>query len=197
MPRKIRNGEDFIAVDLPEPVVVKRSNAFPEGDYHTGSLGTGLVTSARDYTHLLTLLLPQNLGRDPVSGHRLLSPESVKEISRPQLPESLRNNARRFTSSDAIPIILPIDLSTPSMDPEGSYGLGCGVQGADKMLDGGKKGRNKGSVYWYGAPNVDYWVDGVKGIAVFVSGNYYPFNDKTWLEFVPGVEGMVYEGLGA
>jgi CubicO group peptidase (beta-lactamase class C family) len=195
-PRKIRNGDDFITIDLPEPVVVQKPNAFPEGNNHTGCLGTGLVASATDYTHLLTTLLPQNSGLDPISGHRLLSPSSVREITTPQLPPHIRNNTRSMSSSDVLPIILPVDLSSPHIDPEGSFGLGCGVQGADRMLRDGRMGRRKGSVYWYGATNCEFWVDGERGVAVFVSRNYYPWNEGAWMEFVGGIEGRLYEGLG-
>jgi CubicO group peptidase (beta-lactamase class C family) len=195
-PRRMRNGDDFITIDLPEPVVVQKPNAFPEGNNHTGCLGTGLVASARDYTHLLTTLLPQNSGLDPISGHRLLSPSSVREITTPQLPPHIRNNTRSMSSSSALPIILPVDLSSPHIDPEGSFGLGCGVQGADRTLRDGRMGRRKGSVYWYGATNCEFWVDGERGVAVFVSGNYYPWNEGAWMEFIGGVEGKLYEGLG-
>jgi methyl acetate hydrolase len=50
-------------------------------------------------------------------------------------------------------------------------------------------------VYWYGAANTEFWVDGESGIVVFVNGNFYPWNDEAWMEFVAGVEGRVYEGL--
>jgi CubicO group peptidase (beta-lactamase class C family) len=194
-PRKTRNGEEFITIDPPEAEVVRKSNAFPDGNHHTGCLGTGLVASARDYIRLIATLLPQNSGVDPVSGHRLLSFESVHKITTPQLPPHIRNNTRSMTSSDALPIILPVNMSVPHKDPEGSYGFGCGVQGADRVLQDGRKGRSKGSVYWYGAANYEFWVDGEKGVCVFVSGNYYPWNDGAWMEFVAGVEGALYEGL--
>ncbi|KAE8832783.1 hypothetical protein HRS9122_08496 [Pyrenophora teres f. teres] len=196
LPRKLRNGDSFVTIDVAEPEVIKRVNAFPGGDYHTGCLGTGLVSSVRDYNHLLSILLPENMGMDSVTGHRLLSAESVREITSPQLPEHIRDDSRSIPTANATPIVLPADLSSPALDPKGSYGLGCGVQGADRVLKNGGRGRSKGSVYWYGAPNCEMWVDGEKGIVVSVWGNYYPWNDDAWVEFVTGVEGSVYEGLG-
>ncbi|CAE7001848.1 hypothetical protein P3342_001494 [Pyrenophora teres f. teres] len=196
LPRKLRNGDSFVTIDVAEPEVIKRVNAFPGGDYHTGCLGTGLVSSVRDYNHLLSILLPENMGMDSVTGHRLLSAESVREITSPQLPEHIRDDSRSIPTANATPIVLPADLSSPALDPKGSYGLGCGVQGADRVLKNGGRGRSKGSVYWYGAPNCEMWVDGEKGIVVSVWGNYYPWNDDAWVEFVAGVEGSVYEGLG-
>ncbi|KAA8617080.1 beta-lactamase family protein [Pyrenophora tritici-repentis] len=195
-PRKLRNGDSFITIDVAEPEVVKRANAFPEGDYHTGCLGTGLVSSVRDYNHLLSVLLPENMGVDSVTGHRLLSAESVREITSPQLPEDIRDNSRSIPTANATPIVLPADLSSPVMDPKGSYGLGCAVQGADRVLKNGGRGRSKGSVYWYGAPNCEMWVDGKTHIVVSVWGNYYPWNDEAWVELVAGVEGRIYEALG-
>jgi CubicO group peptidase (beta-lactamase class C family) len=194
-PRKLRNGEEFIIIDPPEPDIVRRLDAFPEGGYHTGCLGTGLVASAGDYTHLLTILLPQNAGVDPISGRRILSAGSVMEICRPQLPEALRNDSRCLQDSGVSPIIVPVDLSVPFLDPQGSFGLGCGVQGADRVFDNEKGGRSNGSVYWYGATNVEFWVDKEKEIVVAVWGNYYPFCEKTWMDFVAGAEGILYEGL--
>ncbi|KAG9188856.1 hypothetical protein G6011_07561 [Alternaria panax] len=194
-PRKMRNGREFVTIDPPDPKVVTRLDAFPEGDFHTGSLGTGLVASAADYTHLFSVLLPQNAGADPVSGHRVLSAGSVEEICRPQLPQALRNDSRALQDSGAFSIIVPVDLSAPFLDPKGSFGLGCGVQGADRVLGNGQRGRRKGSVYWYGAPNIECWADGEKEVVVAVWGNYYPFCDKSWMAFVKGVEGLLYEGL--
>jgi CubicO group peptidase (beta-lactamase class C family) len=192
-PRKMRNGEEFVTLDAAAPGVVQRTDAFPQGLYHQGCLGTGLMSSARDYAHLLSILLPQNAGVDPVTGYRVLSSESVREITSPQLPEQLRNDTRSLPVSDALPILLPVDLSALWLDPEGSYGLGCGVQGADRVLQSGKKGRNEGSVYWYGATNCETWVDGKSEIVVAVWGNYYPWNEKAWMDFVAEVEGIVYE----
>jgi CubicO group peptidase (beta-lactamase class C family) len=194
-PRKMRNGEEFLTIDAPQPEIVRRSDAFPDGDYHTGCLGTGLVASARDYTHLLTILLPKNAGVDPISGRRILSAESVREICRPQLSESLRNNSRSLQTSNAAPIIVPVDLAAPDLDPKGSFGLGCGIQGARRELGNGQAGRSKGSVYWYGATNVECWVDGEEGIVVAVWGNYYPFCEKVWMGLVASIEGDLYKGL--
>jgi CubicO group peptidase (beta-lactamase class C family) len=117
------------------------------------------------------------------------------EICRPQLPEALRNDSRCLLDSAAAPIIVPVDLSAPHLDPHGSFGLGCGVQGADRVLANGEKGRSEGSVYWYGATNVEFWIDREKEIVVTVWGNYYPFCEKAWMDFVGGVEGLLYKGL--
>lgn len=192
-PRNMRTENGFIALDAAEPEVIRRLDAYPEGQHHVGCLGTGLVASARDYTHLVAALLPQNQGVDPITGHRILSAESVAEISKPQLAEHLRNDSRSLPVSDALPILLPVDLSSPHLDPEGSYGLGCGVQGAQRVLRDGKRGRSKGTVYWYGAPNCDMWIDREKGVVVTVWGSYYPWNEGAWVDFVGEVEGLVYE----
>ncbi|KAH7399357.1 beta-lactamase family protein [Pyrenochaeta sp. MPI-SDFR-AT-0127] len=195
-PRKIRTGDGgFVEIDAQEPVTVERKDAFPNGKYHMGKLGTGLVSSASDYAHLLTILLPENNGVDPITGHRLLTPASVEEITKPQLPEHIRNDSRNVPASGASPIILPGVLDAPNRDPEGSFGLACGVQGKERVLGTGKTGRSQGTVYWYGAANTEYWVDKKKGIVVFVNGNYYPWNEEVWTSFVAGVEERIYEGL--
>jgi CubicO group peptidase (beta-lactamase class C family) len=194
-PRVLRTPEGYVTLDPPNPPTVTHPDAFPNGTYHTGRLGTGLISSAADYARLLTILLPANAGVDPITKHRILAPSSVEEITSPQLSPALQHDSRTITASTASPIILPAHLQSVHMDPDGSYGLGCGVQGADRVLKDGGKGRKKGSVYWYGAANTDYWVDMEMGIVVFVNANYYPWNDEAWLEFVASVEGIVYGGL--
>lgn len=89
----------------------------------------------------------------------------------------------------------PVDLQEDHLDPLGSFGLGCAVQGADRKLLGGRKGRSKGSAYWYGAASTEFWIDSTEGIVVVISGNFFPFGDKTWMNFTAEVEGLVYEGL--
>lgn len=89
----------------------------------------------------------------------------------------------------------PVNLQEGHLDPEGSFGLGCAVQGADRKLKNEKLGRSKGSAYWFGAANTEFWVDGRKGIVVVISGNFFPFGDKPWTEFTEEVEGWLYEGL--
>lgn len=197
-PRVLRTPTGFVPVESPEPQRIVRDDTYPNGIHHQGCLGTGLVSSASDFARLMTIFLPQNNGVDPVSGHRLLSPESIKEITSPSLPKNIRNNTRCIQTSYAAPIVEYADLQAPNMDPEGSWGLGCGVQGAQRKLDIGgkaKRGRSKGSVYWYGAPNCEFWIDGEKGVVVVLVGNYYPWMERGWLDVVAELEGLVYEGL--
>ncbi|KAH7086828.1 beta-lactamase family protein [Paraphoma chrysanthemicola] len=194
-PRVLRSGDEFVALESNEPDIKTRDDAFPRGEYHTGCLGTGLVSSAADYTRLLAILLPQNGGVDPQTGYRVLRPESVAEITSAQLPAQIQHDSRNVPASGASPIILPGILQAPHVDPEGSFGLGCGVQGAERVLAAGSRGRGKGSVYWYGAANTEYWVDVEKGVVVYMNGNYYPWNEESWTKFVAGVEKIVYEGL--
>jgi len=194
-PRVVRSGEGYTALDPPRPPTLTRADAFPEGAYHTGRLGTGLVSSARDYARLMTVLMPGNAGVEPVSGIRVLSPASVGEITRPQLSPDIRCDSRNVMASGVTPIVLPAYIQSAHMDPEGSFGLGCGVQGADRVLMDGRRGRSKGSVYWYGAANSEVWIDGEEEVVVFVNGNFYPWNDEKWVEFVAGVEGIIYGGL--
>jgi CubicO group peptidase (beta-lactamase class C family) len=195
-PRVLRSGEGFVALETGEPARKEvRDDAFPGGEYHTGRLGTGLVSSAADYTRLLSILLEENGGVDSVTGYRVLSPAAVAELAKAQLPAGIRCDSRNVPASGASPIILPAFLEAPHMDPHGSFGLGCGVQGANRVLEDGSRGRSKGSVYWYGAANTEYWVDIEKRIVVYVNGNYYPWNDQAWTKFVAGVERILYEGL--
>jgi CubicO group peptidase (beta-lactamase class C family) len=193
--RTLRTPDGFLILETVPAQSTTRTDVYPSSPHHSGVLGTGLVSSAADYACLMTIFLPENAGTDPVTKHTILSPSSISEITTPQLSPSLRNNSRNVPASSAAPIVLPAHLQAPHMDPEGSYGLACGVQGADRVLADGGKGRRKGSVYWYGAANTEFWVDGESGIVAYVNGNYYPWNDEAWNGFVAGVEGLVYKGL--
>ncbi|KAF2831029.1 beta-lactamase family protein [Ophiobolus disseminans] len=193
-PRVLRTSEGITTLDALKPEKKERDDAFPTGAYHTGRLGTGLISSAADYTRLLTLFLPEDTTTNTQT-QPILTPSSLHEITFPSLPPSLRNSSRHIPNSGASPIILPTDLSAAHIDPAGSYGLGGGVQGADRILADGRKGRSMGSLYWYGAANTEYWVDVQSGIVVYVNGNHYPWNEEVWMGFVAGVEGTVYEGL--
>lgn len=192
-PRSFKQPDGTLpAMDPPVLATVERPPTWPEGKYHNHPLGTGIVTSAADYARILTAIM--NDGVDPVSNHRLLSPESAREITSPQLPAHIQNDSRVVPS--AVPgMLLPGDLEAPDMDPEGSFGLACGVQGADRVLRDGGKGRSKGTFYWYSAANAEFWADREKGIVVVAYGNFFPWNDGDWVEFVRGVEGRLYKGL--
>lgn len=117
----------------------------------------------------------------------------MREITSPQLPEKIRNDCRNVSSASRI--LCLGHLQAEHVDPAGSFGLGCGVQGADRVLKSGKAGRSKDTVYWYGAANTDYWIDAKNDLVVVVHGNYFPWNDDAWLDFVAGVEERLYEGL--
>jgi len=122
-----------------------------------------------------------------------VSPESVAEIAKAQLPEHIRNNSRNLPNAHFA--FCPAPLQADHLDPEGSFSLGCAIQGEQRVLKDGRRGRSKGTIYWYGAANIDYWIDGEKGIIVFVVGNYFPFAEQSWVDFIAGVEGLIYEGL--
>jgi methyl acetate hydrolase len=196
-PRSFKQPDGtFITLDGKVLEKAERETAFPDGTYHTYPLGTGLVSTASEYARLITILLPENNGVDLVTGTRILEPSSVAEITSAQLPPHLRNDSRYVPS--AFPgMVFAGDLEAEHMDPDGSFGFGCGIQGRDRVLKNGGKGRSKGSVYWYGAGNTDFWADGEKGLVVFVNGNYFPWNDQEWVDFVAGLEGLLYKGLEA
>lgn len=91
--------------------------------------------------------------------------------------------------------MLAYDLQTPHRDPTGCFGLGTAIQGEDRTLQDGRRGRSKGSLYWFGVGNLAFWIDAVRGVVVVLAGNFFPFMEAGWLEFMEGVEGLVYEGL--
>ncbi|KAF1959126.1 hypothetical protein CC80DRAFT_545510 [Byssothecium circinans] len=173
----------------------ERKEALPATPHHVFPLDKGLVSNVADLAHIFSILTPQNGGIDPITGTRILSAEAAREIRSAQLPEKIRNHSRNVRSTTMPDLALPKDLQAAHLDPEGSYGLACAVQGADRVLESGKRGRSKGTAYWYGAINLDYWIDGEKGIVVLLQGNFMPWNDEDWVEMVSGVEERIYAAL--
>ena len=194
-PQTLRTPQGVVPMGPADPERITRADAFPAGPHHMGLIGAGLAVSAADYAHLVTILLPANAGVDPVTQHRVLSADAVKAITEPSLPPHIRDDARVVQASGVLPVNFALALDAPQRDPKGSYGLACAVQGARRVLGSGKRGRSEGSVYWYGMANAEYWIDGEEGVVVFVNGNYGPWNEECWVEFVAGVEELVYQGL--
>jgi hypothetical protein len=110
-----------------------------------------------------------------------------------QHPEEIRNDSRNIPT--ASPFFLPYEVQAKDVDPVGCFGLGSAIQGADRILQDGKRGRGKGAVYWYGAANIAFWIDGEMGIVVVAAANFFPFMDMKWVEFAAGLEGLIYEDL--
>lgn len=131
--------------------------------------------------------------KEPVTGKRLLSAASVAEFSKVLHPEKIRHDSRNMPTAN--PVFLPYENQAKHVDPTGCFGLGSAIQGEDRVLQDGRRGRSKGTVYWYGAANIAYWIDGEKGIVVVAAGNFFPFMDGKWVEFVAGLEGLIYEVL--
>ena len=203
-PRQLKVGEGvFVAMEdgqgnplsahETEEELKAASNDKEGGKNTFHPLGSGLISTAEDLTRFFTTIF-LNRGTDPTSGNQILSARSVDEIIKPQIPESLRNRSRSIPS--AVPaLVCPIDLGGASIDPEGSYGFGCAVQGQVRRLEGVGRGRGKGSVYWFGAANTEWWADIEAGIVGVMTGNYFPWNERAWLEFTKGMEERIYGGL--
>lgn len=182
----------------PSSIPHTAQNTFPNTKAHIHPLGTGLLGSPSSLARILTILLPQNAGVDPITKTRILSSSSVAAITMPTLAPHLRTNRRKVESSDAVPGMLEtVDLEMSYLDPEGSFGLGCGIQGEKRVIRGGGKGRSKGSVYWYGAANSEFWIDPEEGVVCVANAGFFPWNDENWVEWVGKVESIVYEGLDA
>lgn len=126
----------------------ERPDAFPAGKHHLIPADTGIAASLADIARVMSILASQNGGVDPVTGNRILSAESVKEITSPQLPERIRGTGR-YISSDSLPqAIKPFDLEGEHDDPGGCFGLCGNVQAKDRVLESGKRGRSKGTYFW-------------------------------------------------
>ncbi|KAF1975760.1 beta-lactamase/transpeptidase-like protein [Bimuria novae-zelandiae CBS 107.79] len=172
---------------------VEREDAWPRGSTHVQSIATGLVLSVSDLAKIYSVLLPQNLGVEPVTGVRIVSAEAAAEVARVVHEEEIRHDCRDIPS--ASPFFLPCEMQAEHVDPVGCFTLGAVIQGEDRVLRDGRRGKSKGSIYWLGASNATYWVDDEKGIVVVVVANFFPFSDAKWVDFVAGLEGLLYEGL--
>ncbi|KAF2093675.1 beta-lactamase/transpeptidase-like protein [Rhizodiscina lignyota] len=163
---------------------------FPEGNKHGYSVSGEMYYSAGDYATILAALL--NDGVSPTTGARILKPESVKEMAKPNLtPEQL---SYRLFAEDG-PICKKLDMDT--FNPGGNIGLACAVQGKDRVMPDSEKksGRKAGSAYWYGLGNSEWWVDWESGIAVTIASHYFPWNDEAFRAMVDELEGVIYDAL--
>ena len=156
----------------------------------------GAVSCVADLALILSVLLPQNSGNGsgcpPGCGTEMVL---ILLVRRYCLLIALQRSQNPSIPSNDHTMFVPINLQDDHLDPAGSFGLGCAVQGVDRKLKNKRLGRRKGSAYWYGAANTEFWVDGVAGIVVIISGNFFPFADEAWADFIAKVEGLVYEGL--
>ena len=140
----------------------------------------GLHSTVADYVKFMQMLLHE--GRAP-NGTRLLSADSVKQMSRTQTG-SVRVELQP-TANEAVSKPFPLGAGRDT------YGLGFQVTGSPG--DAGM--RSPGSLSWAGIFNTEFWIDPSRGICAVLMMQYLPFYDPAAIEALQGFERRVYSGL--
>lgn len=144
------------------------------GEFQSG--GGGLSSTAPDYAKFLQMVLRQG----ELGGNRVLSAESIAEMSRNQI-----GDLRAGYMGSAMP-----DLAQPfDTFPDQHTGWGLGFLINPEPIEGG---RSAGSLAWAGIFNSYYWIDPAAGVAgVFIS-QLSPFGDPGALAAFKELETMAY-----
>lgn len=144
------------------------------GEFQSG--GGGLSSTAPDYAKFLQMVLRHG----ELGGNRVLSEESIAEMSRNQI-----GDIRAGYMGSAMP-----DLAQPfDTFPDQHTGWGLGFLINPEAIEGG---RSAGSLAWAGIFNSYYWIDPAAGVAgVFIS-QLSPFGDPGALAAFGELEKMAY-----
>ncbi len=128
--------------------------------------GGGLVSTARDYSHFVQMLLNQG----ELFGTRILSKESVSQMTRNQLPE----------------MAYPIGIGEPRKVV--GFGLGFSVRVADSAWD---PDAQIGEYGWGGAASTHFWISPSEQLGVITMEQTRPYN---W-NLEHGLKGLVYDAI--
>lgn len=140
----------------------------------------GLQSTAADYAKFIQLFL--NDGVAP-NGKRLLSRETIREMTRNQL-----ENGTVTLQDEPTPALA---RAFPLGAGRDGFGLGFQVTGQDG--DAGL--RALGSLSWAGIFNTEFWIDRETGIGAVLLMQYLPFYDDDAIETLIGFEHRLYETL--
>lgn len=135
----------------------------------------GLLSTAEDYARFMQFVL----GRGARGSTRLVSEETIEEMTRDQLGD--------FTVTEQ-PGAMP-ELSRPFPLGAGSDGFGLGFQistapSADR--------RPAGSLSWSGLANTHFWIDPETGVGVALLFQVLPFYDPAVLQVMDRFERALY-----
>ncbi|HCE9338587.1 TPA: beta-lactamase family protein [Pseudomonas aeruginosa] len=157
--------------------VIERSFTPPE----TCMGGAGLYGSEADFSRLLMALLGQGV----LGGQRILQPDSVALLLRPQIRGrdiGVMHSAMPAVSAD-------VDLY-PGQESGWALGGQVNLQLAHAM-------RSPGSVGWAGAANTYFWIDPQRQAVALVMMQMLPFANPLALRTLGAVEGLVCQALDA
>lgn len=158
-----RVGEDLVGEPLPDPYLPT-----VRGD-------GGLLSTADDYAHFVQMILGGGAWR----GARVLSEESVAEMTRDQLDGLVVEE-----QPGAIPA-----WSNDFPLGAGQDGFGLGFQ----ISVGNDPGRRPpGSLSWAGIMNTHFWIDSQNGIGVVLLVQVLPFYDEKAIDLLSSFERALY-----
>ena len=140
----------------------------------------GLHSTVADYVKFMQMLLHD--GRAP-NGTRLLSADSVKQMSRTQTGSV--HVELQPTTNEAVSMPFPLGAGRDT------YGLGFQETGSP----GDPGMRSPGSLSWAGIFNTEFWIDPSRKICAVLMMQYLPFYDPAAIETLQGFERRVYAGL--
>ncbi|KAL4808162.1 beta-lactamase/transpeptidase-like protein [Aspergillus unguis] len=149
--------------------------------------GAGMYAKPQEYCKILAVLL--NNGTCPKTGAKLLSPSTVDEMFKNQIPQHPNYSRQSIPASkpdltNAIPELYPV----PGNPPQG-WGL------TFMLSNGGPTGRSAQTAHWAGLANLWWWADREKGVAGMICTQILPFVDLPVLGLWGDVEGTVYQAL--
>ena len=158
-----REGEDLVGEPLPDPYLPT-----VRGD-------GGLLSTADDYAHFVQMILGGGAWR----GARVLSEESVAEMTRDQLDGLVVEE-----QPGAIPA-----WSNDFPLGAGQDGFGLGFQ----ISVGNDPGRRPpGSLSWAGIMNTHFWIDSQNGMGVVLLVQVLPFYDEKAIDLLSSFERALY-----
>ena len=157
------------------PLTVPLSDSAHTSIHH--SPGAGLFARPTDYVQILSVLL--NEGLHTPTNTRILQPETVKEMFTNQIPGMPDFGRTPITSqkpifTNDIPELYPQVGAQGEKLPQG-WGISFMMTAEQKQ---GGTGRNGGTGWWAGLPNLFWWADPGTGVAGLVASQVLPFAGK-------------------
>ena len=156
---------------LNEEAIAANEDGEIVGDY-------GLRSTARDYSRFLQMLLAGG----EVNGHRILSEDSIQQMTSNQIGElTVQKQAAPRRN---------ISLEFPIGAGRDKFGLGFQLSVANEQYQ-----RSPGSGSWAGIYNTHFWFDPHRQVAVVLMMQLLPFYDTRCIELLQGFEQRLYHGL--
>jgi CubicO group peptidase (beta-lactamase class C family) len=141
----------------------------------------GLFSTAADYARFVQMML----NRGQLGGTRLLSEQTVAEMSRNQIGSV--KVRQQPTANLARSRVYPLGAG------EDVWGLGFQIRTPARP---DRSMRRPGSLDWAGINNTFFWIDPQHQVGVVVLMQMLPFYDESALRLLQGVERLVYQHVG-